>query len=125
DTLLEHYSRNGQLLLGSNSGAGSAADVLTDAAITAGASYYVAVSGALRTTTTTYVLAVDFDPNEPGIIRGHGFEDRNSDGVFSSNLGEPGLPNRTIYIDSNDNGQLDPSEPTRITDANGAYEFAD
>jgi RHS repeat-associated protein len=36
---------------------------------------------------------------------------------------EPGLPNWTVYVDTNHNGRLDPGEPVTTTDANGAYAF--
>jgi RHS repeat-associated protein len=36
---------------------------------------------------------------------------------------EPGLPGWTVYLDQNNNGQLDPGEPSTVTDANGRYFF--
>lgn len=38
-------------------------------------------------------------------------------------LFEPGLPNWPIYIDVNNNAQLDRNEPTTVTDTNGDYVF--
>jgi len=32
---------------------------------------------------------------------------------------EPGLPDWTLYLDNNGNGQLDPGEPAPTTNANG------
>jgi RHS repeat-associated protein len=42
----------------------------------------------------------------------------------SGNAQEPGLPNWTVYLDLNGNGQPDPGEPTSVTDANGRYAFS-
>lgn len=36
---------------------------------------------------------------------------------------EPGLANWTVFIDQNHNGQLDPGEPSTVTDKFGNYEF--
>jgi hypothetical protein len=36
---------------------------------------------------------------------------------------EPGLPNWTIYLDTDNNGKLDPGEPYTTTDVNGRYGF--
>jgi RHS repeat-associated protein len=36
---------------------------------------------------------------------------------------EPGLPGWTIYLDTNNNGKLDPGEPFTVTDAQGNYSF--
>jgi formylglycine-generating enzyme required for sulfatase activity len=36
---------------------------------------------------------------------------------------EPTLSGWTIYLDDNNNGVLDPGEPSTVTDANGNYEF--
>ncbi|HEV3082404.1 MAG TPA: PKD domain-containing protein, partial [Gemmataceae bacterium] len=36
---------------------------------------------------------------------------------------EPGLPNWTLYLDNNHDGQLDNGEPSTTTDANGNYAF--
>ncbi|NER36907.1 MAG: VWA domain-containing protein [Oscillatoria sp. SIO1A7] len=38
---------------------------------------------------------------------------------------EPVLPNVTIYLDLNDNGALDASEPSQVTDVDGLYQFTD
>jgi hypothetical protein len=36
---------------------------------------------------------------------------------------EPGLPQWTVYLDSNGNGKLDPGEPSTVTDVSGNYAF--
>jgi hypothetical protein len=55
---------------------------------------------------------------EPG-IRGLKFHDENGNAV--RDMGEPGLPGWTIYIDQNNNGVLDSNEPSAVTDNNGNY----
>ncbi|MCM0590374.1 MAG: Calx-beta domain-containing protein [Gloeotrichia echinulata DEX184] len=54
-------------------------------------------------------------------IRGQKWHDIDGDGV--KDAGEPGLQNWTIYLDTNSNGQLDNSETSTTTDANGNYQF--
>jgi len=53
------------------------------------------------------------------------FNDVNGNGVYEPNLGETTLPGWTIYVDYNDNGQLDSGEPFAVTNANGFYEITD
>ncbi|NJL55730.1 hypothetical protein HC928_11430 [bacterium] len=36
---------------------------------------------------------------------------------------EPVLSGTTIYLDLNENGILDPGEPSQVSDDNGMYEF--
>ncbi len=61
--------------------------------------------------------------NQPGgQIHGRKFED-DGDGQPSPN--EPGLPGWQIYIDLNENGQLDEGEPATTTDESGRYWFMD
>jgi RHS repeat-associated protein len=43
--------------------------------------------------------------------------------AFIPGPAEPGLPNWTIYLDTNNNGQLDTGEPFTKTDVNGNYSF--
>jgi uncharacterized delta-60 repeat protein len=56
-----------------------------------------------------------------GTIRGTVFEDLDGNGSHEST--ERGLPGWKVYLDSNNNGQLDPGEIYTATDASGAYEF--
>jgi hypothetical protein len=49
------------------------------------------------------------------------FQDNNRDGV--QQLGEPGLAGWIAYIDTNQNGVLDPGEPMTWTDLSGNYEL--
>ena len=123
DTFLELYDASGTLIASSNSGGQGAADVLSNVPISGGATYFVAASGFLRTTTTTFHLQADFDPNIYSVIRGRAFVDRNSNGT--ADAGEPGIPGWTLYLDLDDDGQHDPAEPIRTTDANGEYAFED
>ncbi|MEZ2330092.1 collagen binding domain-containing protein, partial [Mesorhizobium sp. RCC_202] len=55
------------------------------------------------------------------VIDGHKFNDLNADHVWEA--GEPALSGFTIYLDANNNNQLDAGEPFTVTDANGYYKF--
>ncbi|MEB3831373.1 SdrD B-like domain-containing protein [Phormidium sp. CCY1219] len=70
--------------------------------------------GAEIFTTTDEILDVFGDLN-PGTGGGSG-------GASDPAL-EPGLGGITIYLDLDNNGQLDPSEPSVVTDEEGRYEF--
>jgi len=54
-------------------------------------------------------------------IHGTKWHDLNANGV--KDLGEPGLPGWTIFLDQNLSGTLDAGEPWTTTDANGNYAF--
>jgi Subtilase family/SdrD B-like domain/Cadherin-like/Putative Ig domain/CARDB/Domain of unknown function (DUF4114)/Bacterial pre-peptidase C-terminal domain len=56
-------------------------------------------------------------------ISGQKFHDIDSDSIKDTN--EPGLAGWTIYLDTNLNGELDDSENSTQTDANGNYSFND
>lgn len=58
-----------------------------------------------------------------GKITGYKFDDVDGDSVWDA--GEPGLEGWEIYLDTNDNGQLDPGEPNAVTGSGpaGYYEF--
>ncbi|GET35334.1 S8 family serine peptidase [Microseira wollei] len=58
-----------------------------------------------------------------GVIKGTQWNDLDGDGI--KDIGEPGLSNRTTYIDQNKNGVFDPGELSAQTDANGNYTFTD
>ncbi|MCA9247159.1 MAG: M36 family metallopeptidase, partial [Planctomycetales bacterium] len=58
-----------------------------------------------------------------GEIHGIKWNDVDADGLFEPGDGETTLPNWEIYLDLNLNGQLDPEEPSQMTDAQGAYAF--
>ena len=58
-----------------------------------------------------------------GEIHGTKFIDFDGDGVRGPN--DRGIIGWTIFIDLNNNGRLDPSEPTTKTDENGEYWFTD
>lgn len=60
-----------------------------------------------------------FSPN--GRISGIKFEDYDGNRVKGEN--EPLLAGWTIYLDLNNNAQLDPGEPSSVTDVNGHYQF--
>ncbi|MEQ9670220.1 S8 family serine peptidase [Coleofasciculus sp. G2-EDA-02] len=58
---------------------------------------------------------------QPAEISGSKWNDLNGDGKQDAN--EPGLAGWTIYLDNNQNGQLDPGETSTKTDINGDYTF--
>ncbi|MCL1474338.1 S8 family serine peptidase [Argonema antarcticum] len=59
----------------------------------------------------------------PGEIHGIKWNDVDGDGELDA--GESGLANWTIFLDENQNGQLDAGEESTVTNANGEYEFTD
>ncbi|MEG4102503.1 SdrD B-like domain-containing protein, partial [Microcoleus sp. Pol17_C1] len=62
-------------------------------------------------------------PTVTGSISGRKFNDINANGRLD--VGEPGIPGFTIYIDLNTNNIFDSSESSRLTDATGSYQFND
>ena len=56
-----------------------------------------------------------------GTISGTKWHDLNGDGVRDKN--EPGLADRTVYLDDNKNNRLDEGETSVVTDAEGNYRF--
>ncbi|MEM9006146.1 MAG: Calx-beta domain-containing protein, partial [Cyanobacteria bacterium P01_F01_bin.86] len=69
------------------------------------------------------VTHVDFGNfNETlGEISGYKWHDRDRDGIWDDN--EATLSGWMIYLDDNNNGELDPGEIATVTDAEGAYSF--
>ena len=70
-----------------------------------------------------FVLQNEDGEIELGQIHGYKWNDLDGDGIWDDN--ESGLPGWTIYLDSTQNGQLDPWELSTTTDAEGAYWFTD
>jgi hypothetical protein len=58
-----------------------------------------------------------------GSIRGTKYEDWDGDGKPFETKWEEALKGFTIYLDTNNNNQLDSGEPTSVTDKNGLYYF--
>lgn len=68
------------------------------------------------------VPAVNLIPETQGLIAGTVFHDVNANGAHEAS--EPAINDvHTVYVDANNNGQLDPGEITTITDANGDYQL--
>jgi SdrD B-like domain len=72
------------------------------------------------------IAGIDFGnqaipPPPPATIGGLKWNDINGNGVRDAD--EPGLPGVTVYLDLNDNAQLDEGEPTTLTGADGKYLF--
>jgi subtilisin family serine protease len=59
----------------------------------------------------------------PASISGSKWNDEDEDGVWDAT--ENSLPGWTIYLDTNQNGELDPGELSTVTDENGEYSFTD
>jgi subtilisin family serine protease/subtilisin-like proprotein convertase family protein len=57
----------------------------------------------------------------PPLIAGTVFEDW--DGDASRDANDPGVVGRTVYLDTNGNGELNAGEPTATTGTGGAYSF--
>ncbi len=62
-------------------------------------------------------------PSFGATIQGNIYNDLNHNGA--RNTGESGLAGWTVYVDVNNNGVLDPSEPSAVSDANGNYTITD
>jgi Ca2+-binding RTX toxin-like protein/6-phosphogluconolactonase (cycloisomerase 2 family) len=74
----------------------------------------------------TVVDGLDFGNKPlPAKITGRVYRDLNGNGI--PDAGEAGLPGWTVFLDTNGDGELDDNgnEPSRSTDANGNYLFAD
>ena len=85
---------------------------------TNGGTYYLRVQGFASATSPLYLLSIT---QAPGTIAGQTYEDRDASGT--KNAGEGGVGGRTVYIDANNNGQLDAGESSVISDALGNYKF--
>ena len=69
------------------------------------------------------LTGIDFGNRERvGAIRGSKWHDLDGDGEWDG--AEPGLEGRTIYLDENGNGVLDPREASTATGADGNYSFS-
>jgi hypothetical protein len=64
---------------------------------------------------------INFGNTQLGSISGVKFNDLNSNATLDT--GEPTLAGWTIFIDANNNGILEATEPTTVTNATGAYAF--
>ena len=70
------------------------------------------------------VEGVNFgNKKDTGEIRGIQWEDADADGVFDDD--ESPLTGATVYLDLNNNGQINLNEPTQQTDSEGRYRFRD
>ncbi|MGB5709556.1 MAG: carbohydrate-binding protein [Waterburya sp.] len=69
-------------------------------------------------------IYLNFSPNlDPGEINGYKWHDLNKNGLFDGS--ESGIEGWTIYLDDNQNGQLDDGETSTVTDGDGFYSFTD
>src|SRR5690606_9738847 len=67
-------------------------------------------------------FGADFLNYRPVDIIGFKWHDIDADGQIDI-FTEPGMEGWTIYLDLNENGQLDEDEPTTVTDDTGFYSF--
>jgi subtilisin family serine protease/subtilisin-like proprotein convertase family protein len=75
-------------------------------------------------TASSSVTGVNFGVRQtPGSVSGHVFADYSRDGVRDPN--EPGIAERVVYLDTNNNAALDAGEVSTLTDSNGYYSFND
>lgn len=70
----------------------------------------------------TFRSGVDFGVRQPpGSLNGIVYADYNLSG--NRDADEPGLSDRTVYIDLDNDSELDSNEPSTVTNASGAYSF--
>jgi hypothetical protein len=69
-----------------------------------------------------FALQDDHEVIQLGSIKGSKWNDANGNGIWDT--GEQTLAGWTIYIDSVNNGQLDPWELSTVTNADGQYTFS-
>ena len=68
-------------------------------------------------------IYLNYSPNLIlGEINGYKWHDLNENGLFDAD--ESGIEGWTIYLDDNQNNQLDADETSTVTDANGFYSFS-
>ncbi len=79
---------------------------------------YEAYDGQLDSNVATVNITV---PPPTGSISGTLWGDVNGDGVRGT--GDAGLAGRTVFLDQNQNGKLDPGEASTTTAADGSYTF--
>jgi hypothetical protein len=78
--------------------------------------------GPIDITGNTNAVGVNFGNNFPtGSISGFKFNDLNANGINEPT--EPRVANWPIYLDFNNNGSLDPGEPSTLTNPEGNFSF--
>ena len=87
------------------------------------------VAAGVTLTTNSQTVAVTANQTKAGVnfgeapsITGTVFTDLNGDGTFSAN--EPGVANRTVFLNIDGTGVPDASNPSASTDANGNFVFS-
>jgi hypothetical protein len=80
---------------------------------------YQANDGTVSSLPATVTITV----NQVGTISGTVWDDMNASGTRVSS--DPGLAGRTVFLDLNHNGQLDPGELSTTTAADGTYTIKD
>lgn len=78
---------------------------------------------ALFLTASTGQLTLDAGVYRRGLLAGVCFHDANANGLRDN--AEVGMGGWTIFLDQDNNGQLDAGEPSTLTDAGGSYSFID
>lgn len=85
-------------------------------------SYPATCSYSVTVTSGSASTARDFGSYVGASVSGTVFEDLDADGAPQES-GEAGLAGRRVYLDADADGTRDPSEPTVLTAADGAYSF--
>ena len=87
-----------------------------------GAGLAVTVRGGGTAAAGEFLVHDPFLPRPPGAITGMVFSDRDGDGARDAE--EFGIPGRTVWIDADNDGQIDLNERRDVTDGAGRYSFA-
>ncbi|MDC0934849.1 SdrD B-like domain-containing protein [Pirellulales bacterium] len=66
---------------------------------------------------------LDFGNQQQANLGGKIFRDADGDGIFNSGAGDSLLSGRTVFLDANDDGLLDPEETSTDTAGDGTYIF--
>lgn len=81
----------------------------------------ISVTLADVTGATPYFVTANFVNAQSAQVTGNVYVDANNDAVQDD--GEVGAQGATVYLDENNNGQLDENEPTAVTQEDGTYAF--
>ncbi len=123
NTTIHVFDSVGDEVLSSDAAGTGALETVTFGGFAPGEEYTIRVGSREYATSGLYNFAVKFDVVLPpnNTIRGRKFNDANGNG--EQDAGEAGLSDWVIYLDQNQNGQLDANETFVRTNPAGDYEF--
>ncbi len=123
DTVLTIYDDTGNIIERVDDNQTGGTESFDFSSVPSGQTYFFRIGARNNATSGGYNFAVNFDspPVPNGTIRGTKFNDLDGDGI--QDTGEPGLGDWVVYLDQNQNDQLDSNEVSTLTDSNGDYEF--